>query len=205
LLAAFGSQRERYGSAGEVQAYCGIAPVMERSGKKKWVHCRIACPKFLRQSFHEWAGHSIAHSVWARSYYQQLRRRGKQPHAAVRALAFKWVRLVFRCWKDGVALMRANIWPRSPGAALLWLPLMSPLSGKPCEQLCGYAVGRLWRSIKDIQKIYLTDLLRYLVRDSSRISIERGLFHPLRRQRRSLLEISSTMDRVWLVGSWGEL
>jgi len=103
LLAAFGSQRERYGNAGEVQAYSGIAPVMERSGKKKWVHCRIACPKFLRQSFHEWAGHSIAHSVWARSYYQQLRRQGKEHHAAVRALAFKWIRIVFRCWKDGVA------------------------------------------------------------------------------------------------------
>jgi transposase len=103
LLAAFGSQRERYGSAGEVQAYSGIAPVMERSGKKKWVHCRIACPKFLRQSFHEWAGHSIARSVWARSYYQQLRSRGKGHHAAVRALAFKWIRIAFRCWKDRVA------------------------------------------------------------------------------------------------------
>jgi len=103
LLAAFGSQRERYGSAGEVQTYSGIAPVMERSGKKKWVHCRVACPKFLRQSFHEWAGHSIANSVWARSYYQQLRSRGKGHHAAVRALAFKWIRILFRCWKDGVA------------------------------------------------------------------------------------------------------
>ena len=103
LLAALGSQRERYGSAGEVQTYSGIAPVMERSGKKKWVHCRWAAPKFLRQSFHEWAGHSIAHSVWARSYYQQLRSRGKGHHAAVRALAFKWIRILFRCWKDGVA------------------------------------------------------------------------------------------------------
>jgi transposase len=103
LLAALGSQRERYGSAGEVQAYSGIAPVMERSGKKKWVHCRIACPKFLRQSFHEWAGHSIAHSLWAHSCYQQLRSRGKGHHAAVRALAFKWIRILFRCWKEGVA------------------------------------------------------------------------------------------------------
>jgi transposase len=103
LLAAFGSQRERYGSAGEVQTYSGIAPVMEKSGKKKWVHFRVACPKFLRQSFHEWAGHSIAHSVWARSNYQQLRSRGKGHHAAVRALAFKWIRILFRCWKDGVA------------------------------------------------------------------------------------------------------
>jgi len=103
LLAAFGSQRERYGSAGEVQTYTGIAPVIEKSGKKKWVHFRWACPKFLRQSFHEWAGHSIAQSVWARSYYQQLRSRGKGHHAAVRALAFKWIRILFRCWKDRVA------------------------------------------------------------------------------------------------------
>ena len=103
LLAAFGSQRERYGSADEVQTYTGIAPVMEKSGKKKWVHFRWACPKFLRQSFHEWAGHSIAQSVWARSYYQQLRSRGKGHHAAVRALAFKWIRILFRCWKDRVA------------------------------------------------------------------------------------------------------
>lgn len=103
LLAALGSQRDRYASAEEVQKYSGIAPVTERSGKKKWVHFRWACPKFLRQSFHEWAGHSIAQSVWARAYYQQQRRRGKDHHAVVRALAFKWIRIVFRCWQDRVA------------------------------------------------------------------------------------------------------
>src|SRR6202166_2055928 len=103
LLAALGSQRERYANAAEVQAYSGIAPVTEQSGKKKWVHFRWACPKFLRQSFHEWAGHSIAHSQWARSYYQQQRERGKGHHAAVRGLAFKWIRIMFRCWQDGAA------------------------------------------------------------------------------------------------------
>jgi transposase len=103
LLAAFGSQRERYSNAGEVQSYSGIAPVTERSGKKKWVHFRWACPKFLRQSFHEWASHSMAYSVWARSYYQQQRSKGQDHQAAVRALAFKWIRVVFHCWKDGVA------------------------------------------------------------------------------------------------------
>jgi len=56
-----------------------------------------------RAKFHEWAGHSIVYSVWARSYYQKLRSRGKGHHAAIRALAFKWIRVVFRCWKDGVA------------------------------------------------------------------------------------------------------
>ena len=103
LLAAFGSQRDRYGSADEVQIYSGVAPITERSGKKKWVHFRWACPKFLRQSFHEWAGHSMGKSAWARAYYQQQRKRGQDHHAAVRALAFKWIRIVFRCWKDRVA------------------------------------------------------------------------------------------------------
>src|SRR6201997_86281 len=59
LLAASGSQRERYANAAEVQSYSGIAPVTEKSGKKKWIHFRWACPKFLRQSFHEWASHSM--------------------------------------------------------------------------------------------------------------------------------------------------
>jgi transposase len=66
LLAAFGSQRERYGNAAEVQSYTGIAPVTETSGKKKWVHFRWACPKFLRQSFHEWAGLHRALAVGAK-------------------------------------------------------------------------------------------------------------------------------------------
>jgi transposase len=102
LLAAFGSQRDRYSSAEELQIYSGIAPVMEKSGKMKWVHFRWACPKFLRQSFHEWAGHSMGKSAWARAYYQQQRKRGQDHHAAVRALAFKWIRIAFRCWKDRV-------------------------------------------------------------------------------------------------------
>lgn len=102
LLAALGTRRERYQSAGEVQCYSGIAPVLERSGRNRWTHFRWACPKFLRQTFHEWAGHSIGSSAWAREYYQRQRGKGKDHHAAVRALAFKWIRIVYRCWKDRV-------------------------------------------------------------------------------------------------------
>jgi hypothetical protein len=49
----------------------------------------------LRQTFHEFAGRSAVKSQWARAYYDL------QIHAAVRALAFKWIRILFRCWKDG--------------------------------------------------------------------------------------------------------
>lgn len=100
LLVAFGEQRERYGSADELQQYAGIAPVTERSGNKTWVHWRLQCPTFLRQTFVEWAAESMRHSFWARSYYQQQRDKGTSHQAAVRALAFKWSRILFRCWQN---------------------------------------------------------------------------------------------------------
>src|SRR5262245_29992895 len=67
LLVAFGEQRERYGAAEEMQQYAGIAPVLERSGKQSWVHWRRQCPKFLRQTFVEWAAESRQFSFWARA------------------------------------------------------------------------------------------------------------------------------------------
>lgn len=100
LLAAFGSDRNRFEYAAEVQQLSGVAPVTEKSGKACWVHWRWACSKFLRQSFHEFAGQSVLKSVWARAYYQQQRQRGKSHHAALRALAYKWIRIIYRCWKD---------------------------------------------------------------------------------------------------------
>jgi transposase len=100
LFVACGEQRARYPSATALQQYAGIAPVTERSGKKSWVHWRLQCPKFLRQSFVEWAAESIRHSFWAQVYYQQQREKGKAHQAAVRALAFKWIRILYRCWQE---------------------------------------------------------------------------------------------------------
>jgi transposase len=100
LLVAFGEQRERYPSAAALQKYAGIAPVTERSGKKSWVHWRLQCPKVLRQSFVEWTAESIRHSFWTQVYYQQQREKGKAHQAAVRALAFKWIRILYRCWQE---------------------------------------------------------------------------------------------------------
>jgi transposase len=99
LLAALGSDRARFASAGEVQTYSGIAPVTRRSGKSCLVHRRWACPKFLRQTFHEFARCSLAKSAWARAYYDLQIGQGAGHHAAIRALAFKWVRVIFACWK----------------------------------------------------------------------------------------------------------
>jgi len=100
LLAAFGANRDRFQFASEMQELSGIAPVTEKSGDGIWIHWRLACSKFLRQTFHEFAGCSITQSDWARACYDELRKRGKSHHAALRALAFKWIRIMFRCWKD---------------------------------------------------------------------------------------------------------
>jgi transposase len=98
LLVAFGEQRERFASAAEVQKYAGIAPVTERSGQKNWIHWRWQCPTFLRQTFVEWAAQTINKSYWAGLYYYQQRAKGCSYQAAVRSLAFKWIRILYRCW-----------------------------------------------------------------------------------------------------------
>ena len=100
LLVAFGSNRERYQDAAELQKYSGVAPVIEQSGQKSWTHWRYSCPKFLRQTFVEWAGQTIRYSFWARAYYEQQMLKGKPHNTIIRSLAFKWIRIVFRCWKD---------------------------------------------------------------------------------------------------------
>jgi transposase len=100
LLAAFGSDRSRYESAADVQQYVGIAPVTQRSGKSETVHWRWGCPKFLRQSFHEFAGQSVCFSAWAGAYYQQQLHKGNSHHQALRSLAFKWIRIIYRCWQN---------------------------------------------------------------------------------------------------------
>ena len=99
LVVALGSDRERWACADEVARFSGIAPVIERSGKSCRVRWRYFCPKFLRQSFHEYAGESVRHSFWARAYDEQQRAKGKSHQAAVRALAFKWIRIIYRCWQ----------------------------------------------------------------------------------------------------------
>ena len=98
LLVAFGEQRERFTSAAEVQKYGGIAPVTQRSGQTTWIHWRWQCPTFLRQTFVEWAAQTINKSYWAGLYYYQQRAKGCSHQAAVRALAFKWIRILYCCW-----------------------------------------------------------------------------------------------------------
>ena len=127
LLTAFGTDRSRHPTAQDMQAYAGIAPVIERSGKSCWTHWRWNCPKFLRQTFHEFAKSTVIHSAWARAYYEQQKQRGKGHNAAIRSLAFKWIRIIHRCWQtrtpyDEGLYLQALAQRGSPLVALLAAP-----------------------------------------------------------------------------------
>ena len=100
LLAAFGSQRDRWENVVEFQSYTGIPPITEGSGKSLDIHFRWRCAKFLRQSFHEFAEQSIQQSEWAGAFFHHQRHVNHLDHqAAVRSLAYKWIRIMYCCWK----------------------------------------------------------------------------------------------------------
>lgn len=103
LAVAFGEDREKFDSAGAVLNFTGIAPITRQSGKSKTVLFRFAAPKFHRQSFIEFARVSIKFSSWARKDYEVYRKRGASHQAAIRRIAYKWIRIMFRCWKDRTA------------------------------------------------------------------------------------------------------
>jgi transposase len=140
LLVAFGTNRQRFDNADEMQCYSGIAPVTVASGQSEWVHFRWACPKFLRQTFHEFAGHSLVKSVWARAYYDLQIHNGSSHHAAVRALAFKWIRVLFRCWKD-----------RKPYDEQLYLQSLQKRNS-PLKDLLPPATALGWENVAGFQK-----------------------------------------------------
>jgi transposase len=101
LLVAFGTNRDRFESAGEVAQFYGLAPVVIQSGNSQTTHLRRRCPKFGRQTFHENAGCAFKEEPWARAYYEQQRKRhDDKHHQACRALAYKLIRIYFACWKQ---------------------------------------------------------------------------------------------------------
>jgi len=100
LLTSLGTDRSRFSEPVALSSYSGIAPVTEKSGKTQhWVHVRWSCPKFLRQSWHEFANSSIKFSAWAALCYQEFRKK-MDHHEAIRKLAYKWQRIVWRMWQN---------------------------------------------------------------------------------------------------------
>ena len=102
LLCAFGSQKDRWADADSLAAFSGIAPVTRKSGQQCQVVRRMACPKYLRQTFHEFADSARMYCPWTKARYRMLRDRGMKHNAALRKLARSWIRILFRVWQTRV-------------------------------------------------------------------------------------------------------
>lgn len=107
VAVAFGTDRSRYPDAESLQKYAGVAPVREKSGGQLWTHWRWQAPTFLRQSLVEWAGQTVVWCPWAKHYYERMKAKGKKHHVILRALAFKWVRILWKCWTTKTAYSEA--------------------------------------------------------------------------------------------------
>jgi len=121
LCVAFGTIRTLYPDPASFQKHTGVAPVREKSGASCWTHWRWQAPAFLRQSLVEWAGLTVEYSTWAKVYYQRMKAKGKRRHVILRALAFKWVRVLWKCWQtrtpyDEAAYLRQLARRKSPYA-----------------------------------------------------------------------------------------
>lgn len=102
LVAEIGDDRTRYPSAEVLAADAGMAPVARESGKRKAAAFRWACDKRLRDAVSCLANSTRHHHPWAQSVYLSARGRGLDHPHAIRVLGRAWLRVLWRCWQDGV-------------------------------------------------------------------------------------------------------
>ena len=103
LMAAFGSLRENFQEAADMQKFSGVAPVMKRSGKKWHISRRWRRPKFIHQTFVEFAKWSAIHCKWAKAYAGVKKSEGMSYWSVMRTLAYKWIRIIHTLWIKNLA------------------------------------------------------------------------------------------------------
>ena len=99
LLTKFGDDRHRFPTPNSLQALAGTCPVTAWSGKRKSVRFRRACDHHFRLITQQWAAKSLLNSVWANSYYQQVRPRCHSHNHALRRLANRWLAIAWTLWQ----------------------------------------------------------------------------------------------------------
>lgn len=102
LVAEIGDDRARYPTSEALAADAGMSPVARESGKRKVASFRWACDKRLREAVACLADSTRHHHPWARSVYARARSRGLDHPHAIRVLGRAWLRVLWRCWQDGV-------------------------------------------------------------------------------------------------------
>ena len=102
VLAEWGDCRQAYEHPDSIAALAGCTPVTRESGKHRAVNFRWACNKRFRAAVTTFADNSRHASPWAAKIYDDARASGKDHPHAIRILARAWIRVIYRCWLDGV-------------------------------------------------------------------------------------------------------
>jgi len=100
LVAAFGDRRGNPTGWRALASRWGVAPVTYQSGKSRSVRRRRACDSHVLQALSVLA-FTTAFSVagcWARPFYDRKRAEGKDHHEALRAVALRWVKVIWAMW-----------------------------------------------------------------------------------------------------------
>lgn len=100
LAAVFGTRLDHYPQTLDLLAFSGVAPVRKQSGNLEVIHFRYARPVFVHQTLVEFAKCSIGQCPWARLLYDHQIKKGNSKWMAIRKVAFKWIRILWRCWKE---------------------------------------------------------------------------------------------------------
>ena len=103
LLVEIGDARGRFPTESSLAALAGAAPSTRQSGRHHVVAFRWACDKKLRDAVIDFAADSRRASPWAAAIYDRHTAAGKTHQHATRILARAWLRVIWRCWQDGVA------------------------------------------------------------------------------------------------------
>jgi len=117
VLAEFGDDPHRYVDAKARKNYAGTSPITRQSGKQKFVLARYVHNDRLLDALSRQAFTALTASPAARIYYDQLRDRGKDHHAALRQLANRLVGILHGCLRTNTPYDEHTAWPTFRDAA----------------------------------------------------------------------------------------
>jgi len=101
LLARLGDNRERFQDLAMLRSTAGTVPITRSSGKRHSVHFRQECSRPLRKVCYDMAMKSKRYSAWATAYFEAQRERGHRASRANRALANRWLSIIWKLWETG--------------------------------------------------------------------------------------------------------
>jgi transposase len=109
LIGELGSDGSRYPTHENLQTVAGTAPVTRRSGKNIVVFFRWQCNKHLRDAFQSLARESVIKCPWAKEYFMRQIGLGHKPSRAYRALANRWVAIVWKMLQEWQCFNQARL------------------------------------------------------------------------------------------------